>query len=166
MSRNRLCFLASVVLLGYSPSVPGSEPDRDTLRKELAELKTMAAELQTRIAAIEEKLEPKSSRRELRINDIVVVDIAVTKQGDDLPRTAVLPAEEAPLVRHFYALIEDIHSNGDLVLHGHRRITNNEEVHLETLSGIVARDCIDSSRHVRSHVIRDLTFEVTVLAQR
>ncbi|WP_442482236.1 flagellar basal body L-ring protein FlgH [Aeoliella sp. SH292] len=146
-----------MVLLAGGPYVNADEADRDGLRKELAELKTMAKELQTRIAAIEKKLKPKSEGREPRIHDIVIVEVAVNEQGKELPTTAGQPTDKASLNRHFLATIEDIQPNGDLVLSGHRDITHKQIRYSETISGVVPRDCVDASRRVPVAAVRDLT---------
>jgi hypothetical protein len=164
MSRPSLGFLTFAMLLACSSSVVASESDQDSLRKELVELKAMAAELQARIAAIEQKLKPKVAGRELRINDVVVVDIAVTTQGNDRPRTAAQSTSEAPLLRHFHATIVDIHPNGDAVLSAHRDLTADNVRYRETLDGVVPRDQVNQYRHLPVEAIRDLTMSRRAVA--
>jgi flagellar L-ring protein FlgH len=52
--------------------------------------------------------------------------------------------------------VVDIQPNGNLVVEGHRDITINDEVWLQSLSGVVRRSSIQPDRTVRSDEIDDL----------
>lgn len=57
------------------------------------------------------------------------------------------------------AHIVDIQPNGNLVVEAHRTIRNNEEVWMQSLTGIVRRSAIGPDRTVRSDEIADLRIE-------
>lgn len=57
------------------------------------------------------------------------------------------------------AKIVDIRPNGNLVIEAHRRIVNNDEVWLASLSGVVRRQSIGPDRTVRSDAIADLIID-------
>ena len=63
------------------------------------------------------------------------------------------------------AKIVDIRPNGNLVIEAHRRIENNDEVWLQSLTGVVARQFINADRTVRSDSITDLQIKKREMGQ-
>ena len=57
------------------------------------------------------------------------------------------------------ARVVAIRPNGNLVIEAHREIRNNEEVWVQTLSGVVRREAIQADRTVRSDAVANLRID-------
>jgi flagellar L-ring protein precursor FlgH len=69
------------------------------------------------------------------------------------------------LIFRIAATVVDIRPNGNLVIEAHRRVTNNEEVWLQSLTGVVARQFVMPDRTVRSDHIAELTIDKREMGQ-
>ncbi|MCO6043769.1 flagellar basal body L-ring protein FlgH [Aeoliella sp. ICT_H6.2] len=63
------------------------------------------------------------------------------------------------------ATVVDIRPNGDLVIEAHRQVRNNEEVWMQSLRGVVARQFVNPDRTVRSDAIAELAIDKREMGQ-
>lgn len=63
------------------------------------------------------------------------------------------------LVFKIAATIVDIRPNGNLVIEAHRKVRNNNEVWMQSLTGVVARQFVNPDRTVRSDTIAELSID-------
>ncbi len=155
MARSRITGLILFSLVCCGVSRAAEEVDRATLRKEIAELKTIAALLVDRISTLESQLDGNVDG-DLKLDDIVIVLIPreIEKGGGDDSRN---PIPQAPtMFPAINATIVEVQPNGDYVLSGHHSYTVNGVRHEETLTGVAPRGAFDELRRVHSNAICEL----------
>ncbi|MCO6043918.1 hypothetical protein NG895_08365 [Aeoliella sp. ICT_H6.2] len=164
MSRIRLVASTCLIVLTAAGALHAEQPaDHVALRTELAELKSLAEQLQARIAKLEERLAPPMRPSDLRLirqNDALVVYFASPIQNPGVTSEMRRIPGGKRLVPTIMATVEDILPNGDCVLSGPARYEVDGVRYEGVLTGVAPRNAIGPSRNIRAKDVRDLKIDV------
>ena len=161
MSRIRLVASTCLIVLTAAGALHAEQPaDHVALRTELAELKSLAEHLQTRIAKLETMLGPSVAGPELKVNDFVIVEYDHRSTKEQVDGQVQPRSRESVRPSAITAKVESILPNGEYVLSGRRAYSVNGIRYEETFSGIATKESIDATRQVNSREIRELKIDV------
>ena len=148
--------LLCLLVCALSDAAYSQEPiDRQTLRSELAELRSVAQQLTERIQTLEGILNDQN----FRLGDIVTIKLPLLSKSSSKEPTDDDTSKEE-LLKRVAAEIIEITPNGEYRLYGGRRVSNNGIVLEEMITGIAPRNGFDASKSVRADVIRELKYQM------